>query len=404
MVNLLDLLNKEFDDDVASKMASAIGESETLTQRAIAGALPAVLGRLVTIASNQQGAAQLFEMLRESGLDGRRLGSAAQTFASHFATRDLSAIGSPLVAEVFATHQKGITDWLSSFSRIRRSSAESLLGLMVPLVMDFVSRTAASTGRFNASSLAGLLGVQARFLRSAPIGVAGVPWLQSLDASPGFVSASPAGNRGRGWLTWAVPVLALLVILWSVRVSRTEPPAGHLDGTTGPTSAVHSAETVTSTYGVNLGRLTKQVLPNGVELNIPEKGIEIQLAKFIEDPSTPVTPDNWFTFDRIEFETGSARLTASAQDQIRSVAEILKAFPSVAIKVGGYTDSTGDAAANRRLSTERARTTMNALVALGVSQQRLEAEGYGAEHPVASNDTDQGRQRNRRIDLRVTHK
>jgi outer membrane protein OmpA-like peptidoglycan-associated protein len=76
----------------------------------------------------------------------------------------------------------------------------------------------------------------------------------------------------------------------------------------------------------------------------------------------------------------------------------------VAIKVGGYTDSTGDAAANRRLSRERARTTMNALVALGVGQQRLEAEGYGEEHPVASNDTDEGRQRNRRIDLRVTHK
>lgn len=404
MVNLLDLLNKEFDDDVASRLASAIGESETLTQRAITGALPVVLGRLVTIASNQQGAAHLFGMLRESGLDGRRLGSAAQTFASDFATRDLSAIGSPLVAEVFGTHQKGLTDWLSSVSRIRRSSAESLLGLMVPLVMDFVSRTAASTGRFNASSVAGLLGVQAGFLRSVPTGVAGVPGLQSLDASPGSAPASAAANMGLAWLTWAVPVLALLVILWTVRVSRTEQPVGHLNGATGSTSAVHSAETVTSTYGVNLGRLTKQVLPNGVELNIPEKGIEVQLANFIEDRSTPVTPDTWFTFDRIEFETGSARLTPSAQDQIRSVAEILKAFPSVAIKVGGYTDSTGDAAANRRLSRERARTTMNALVALGVGQQRLEAEGYGEEHPVASNDTDEGRQRNRRIDLRVTHK
>ena len=76
----------------------------------------------------------------------------------------------------------------------------------------------------------------------------------------------------------------------------------------------------------------------------------------------------------------------------------------MSVKVGGYTDNVGDPAANLKLSQERAQNTMNALAALGVEKVRIEAEGYGEQHPVADNSTDEGRQRNRRIDIRVTKK
>ena len=83
---------------------------------------------------------------------------------------------------------------------------------------------------------------------------------------------------------------------------------------------------------------------------------------------------------------------------------ILKAYPKVKLKMGGYTDSRGNAAMNKKLSAERSRSVMDKVVGVGIAASRFESEGYGAEHPVASNDTPEGRQQNRRVDVRVTAK
>ena len=73
-------------------------------------------------------------------------------------------------------------------------------------------------------------------------------------------------------------------------------------------------------------------------------------------------------------------------------------------KLGGYTDNTGDKAFNLKLSDDRAKNVMAELVKLGVEAPRLAAEGYGEEHPVGDNATEEGRQKNRRISIRVTEK
>ena len=82
----------------------------------------------------------------------------------------------------------------------------------------------------------------------------------------------------------------------------------------------------------------------------------------------------------------------------------MKAYPNVEIKIGGYTDSTGNADANLKLSQDRANAVMAELVKLGVPAARMKAEGYGSKFPVAPNKTPAGRSKNRRIDIRVTKK
>ena len=74
------------------------------------------------------------------------------------------------------------------------------------------------------------------------------------------------------------------------------------------------------------------------------------------------------------------------------------------MKLGGYTDNTGKAASNLKLSQDRANSVRVELEKMGISKDRLEAEGYGQAHPVASNDTEEGRAQNRRISIRVTKK
>ena len=83
-------------------------------------------------------------------------------------------------------------------------------------------------------------------------------------------------------------------------------------------------------------------------------------------------------------------------------ADILKAYPAVHLKIGGYTDNVGDEAANLALSQARAASVVNELVSMGIAADRLEAKGYGEEHPVATNGTEEGREQNRRVAFQVT--
>ncbi len=153
-----------------------------------------------------------------------------------------------------------------------------------------------------------------------------------------------------------------------------------------------------------LGAFTGLKLPDGVELKVPEFGIESKLTAFIEDPGKPADKTTWFDFDRLLFDTGKATLQPASQEQLQNVAAILKAFPKVHARIGGYTDTTGDAAANLALSQDRATNVMNELVKLGVPAGSLDAKGYGPEHSVADNATEEGRAKNRRISIRVTEK
>jgi outer membrane protein OmpA-like peptidoglycan-associated protein len=145
-------------------------------------------------------------------------------------------------------------------------------------------------------------------------------------------------------------------------------------------------------------------LPNGVTLHIPANGVENKLLAFIEDKGKPISPTTWFSFDRLEFETNASTLKPSSQEQVRNIAEIMKAYPQVTVKFGGYTDNTGSPDQNLQLSRERASSAMNQVAALGVDASRLTAEGYSEQNPIADNATDEGRQRNRRVDINVTAK
>ncbi len=93
--------------------------------------------------------------------------------------------------------------------------------------------------------------------------------------------------------------------------------------------------------------------------------------------------------------------------QIENAAKILQAFPNLKIKIGGYTDNTGDAAKNVTLSENRAKTVYNAIMNKGAAASSFDDEpfkGYGIEHPIGDNNTDAGRAQNRRIACVVTAK
>jgi outer membrane protein OmpA-like peptidoglycan-associated protein len=152
------------------------------------------------------------------------------------------------------------------------------------------------------------------------------------------------------------------------------------------------------------GAMVSVHLPTGVDLRVPNNGVETKLVTYLQDPSRHGTDTVWFDFDRLLFEPNSATLAPSSTEQLHNVATILAAYPTARATIGGYTDNTGDADANVKLSQDRAANVVSQLVVLSVAPNRLTAKGYGAAHPVADNNTDVGRSQNRRIAIRITEK
>jgi len=104
----------------------------------------------------------------------------------------------------------------------------------------------------------------------------------------------------------------------------------------------------------------------------------------------------------VQYETNSSTLTADSKYQLNDLVEILNKYPKLRIEISGHTDNTGDADGNRTLSQQRAETVKAYLISQGVLNARLTAVGYGSSKPIDSNDTDAGRQKNRRTEFRIT--
>ena len=104
----------------------------------------------------------------------------------------------------------------------------------------------------------------------------------------------------------------------------------------------------------------------------------------------------------INFQSGSSELPASMEPFLQNAAHDLKQMPAgYTLEIAGYTDNTGDAARNVVLSQRRADAVREALVKSGANADMLVAKGYGGANPIASNDTPEGRLRNRRIEYRL---
>ena len=103
----------------------------------------------------------------------------------------------------------------------------------------------------------------------------------------------------------------------------------------------------------------------------------------------------------VTFDTNSTVLRPGLQSEINRVAGVLNQYPNTLVRVEGHTDNKGTDAYNMDLSNRRALAVKNLLVQRGIADSRIEAVGYGETLPVATNDTEAGRQRNRRVEIKI---
>lgn len=151
------------------------------------------------------------------------------------------------------------------------------------------------------------------------------------------------------------------------------------------------------------GSIEEIKLNGGKTISIGEGSQLYQMYQSVKQKDKAVLdPGDWYTIENLYFQTGSSDLKAGSDTQLNNLAEILNAYPDVKVKLGGYSDNTGNEESNQKLSNLRAQTAKLKLLELGISADRVEAEGYGSQYPVCeANDTDECKAKNRRIDVRV---
>ncbi|MET4108806.1 OmpA family protein [Hymenobacter sp. UYP22] len=215
---------------------------------------------------------------------------------------------------------------------------------------------------------------------------------------------------------WGVLLLAAVVVGYLFGNWR-ETPFGNATALTRATAAPAEkpAPEQTGRYDASSGNYIYDTgqplilhLADGTTQKVGATSTENRLYTFLADPTQQVDSINrtkgWINFDRVYFEPGSTTLTDESFLQLRNVASILKTFPASVVKLGGYTDSTGNPLKNFQLSEERAKTAMLAIASMGVDMNRVQAKGYGGKYFITPNTTPEGRALNRRISIRVLKK
>jgi OmpA-OmpF porin, OOP family len=364
-------------------VARNLGESEQAVSRGMDLSTASIFSALARKAGDPDAMRQVVDLATKTP---------TTAIASALGGGQLMGPGSSLIAgserflsSLFGGGQGSILNSISRESGLRAAGTASILALGAQSVLSFIGSRVRDEG-MTATGLSEFLRREGANLRSAlPAGFneafSSEPAAFGVRTSTPPPYVPPVQKRGIPWL-WILPLAAILLgLLWLAIRPK-------------------SVENLTA----NLGSLISMSLPDGTVLSVPERGVEGRLLAFVRDPNRSPDTTSWFDFDRLLFDTGSATLQPQSQDQLRSVAAILRAYPNVHMRIGGYTDNTGGADQNLKLSNDRASNVMAELVRLGISPDRLEAKGYGEDHPIADNSTEEGRAQNRRISMLVTQK
>jgi OmpA-OmpF porin, OOP family len=417
MASILDGITGLVNPQLVSQVAGRLGEPEPNVQRG----MQTTVTTLMAAMANKAGDAGFMRTILDTGKRFASDPAASASAAMGSAATVADTAGSPvtgLLSSLFGgSSTTAVSTAIAGASGLRPESASSLLTMGMPLVLGWLGHRARQEG-MDASGLGAWLGRERTTLANALpsglgslLGASGVSMPKVDIPNTGIPSAArmPPMTTSRNWIPAALAgLLAVLLIgYFTLRHKPAETVVAQNGGAIATDTAVRApapAMAAVDSSASAVSGMIHETIPGGIEMTVAPNGIEARMIQFIKDSSARVNDTTWFNFDRLLFETGSATLKPESQAQLKTVAQILQAYPNVKARIGGYTDNSGDAAANMKLSESRAQNVRAELEKLGVASDRLDAKGYGDEHPVGDNSTADGRAANRRIALRVTAK
>ncbi|MCQ9635536.1 OmpA family protein [Chryseobacterium sp. WG23] len=438
-LNVIDLIKGQLGPALVSQAASQFGESESGISKAIGGLLPAVVGGLANNADNP-GVLDAITKASSSGILGNLLGGSSN-----------NSIITSLLSSLFGDKVGGLVNSIASFSGVSNNTAGSLLNLVTGATVGTVGKYAADNN-LGASGISSLLNDQKGIVSSllpaglslASFGLGAENWFGQAKETVSSVTSTAKDNIAEGVATarenvtegarevreqfnnnnnnnegggsiwkWLLPLLLLIAagyFLWRQceKKQTTTTTTATSDSTAAGTTVDTAATTGTATPAPATVKTDENIDLNGVMLKGYKGGLEDQMISFLKSggyknaADDAALKDKWYDFDHVNFKMGSSTsLEAGSQGQLDNLVAILKAFPDAKVKIGGYTDKTGNEASNVKLSQARADYIKAALAKAGVGAQVLGAEGYGSKFAtVDAKASDAERAADRKMSVR----
>jgi OOP family OmpA-OmpF porin len=147
---------------------------------------------------------------------------------------------------------------------------------------------------------------------------------------------------------------------------------------------------------LSLGR--RDIAANVTVTNEPNQTLRLTLRYKRYDPPPSTAPEPRFVLEGVTFDSGKATIRPESFPRLDGVVEYMTYKTSARIQIAGHTDNQGNPKTNKALSQKRAEACRDYLVSKGIDKGRIDAIGYGDEQPIRPNDTEEGRQTNRRIE------
>jgi len=339
------------------RIAEVLGESDQTVSRAMQSAIGTVLGGLATRSDNPNFLQKILDLV-PSGTGDTTWSNLASGVADP--NSSLISAGKRMTSTLFGGAEDMVTRALGAGTGMKPGATSSLMAMAAPMVMTFLGRRVRDEG-MSMGGLGTLLQREIPAIRGVlPAGVIDLLWPRQHETVAASPVVAQTVTEEKSSAMWLVPLLLLALIPGLYWIFN------------------HGTRRVVEAPRPEMGTANREVpdLPN---TRTPE-------------PALPSKVD-------LYFETGSAKLRPESSVRLREFAGILAANPDAHVTVNGYTDNRGNAASNTRLSQKRANAVKADLVRQGIAAERLTAQGFGEENPIADNATVRGRGMNRRVSV-----
>ncbi len=462
-LNLLDILKDQVTGQIADKAGSFLGESSDNVSSALGGIFPSLLGSMIDKGSSPEGAKGLMGMI--DNVDGGILDNIGGLFGGgSSAVNGLMNSGGGIIESLLGNKLGGVIEMVTKMSGMKNSSVGSLIKLAAPFLigkigkmiagkgisglMDLLSGQKKNVAAAMPSGMGGLLGLSSfgdmmsgakdvvsdaadkvgdtgRAAMGAAgdagkkvVGAAGSAVGAAGDAGKAAVGAAgDVASSGLGFLKWLLPILLLGALAYFLAtkgckgtVDSVKDAAGEVTDAAGDAAGAagdmvkDGADAIGDAAGAigeaargafaKVDDVAKAALD---KITFAAGSAGQQMMDFIGGGEGNGT----FRFNNLTFATGSAAIDQSSAAEVDNIAAIMKAYPGVNVRVDGHTDSTGNADSNMQLSQARAEAVKGRLIAQGIDASRLSAKGFGQDSPVATNDTQEGRDQNKRVEVTI---
>jgi OmpA-OmpF porin, OOP family len=434
--NLIDNLQTAVTNaNLAQKMGVYLGEDASAIKAGIDFAIPTLVGFMAKKSINIEGAGSLLNVIRTGNHTGNILNTLSSLFDGRTNMRNYTEGGNKAVQAYLGEDSTKILGLLNKSASFKKDNTASiLLNLTTPIVLSAISKQI-TLQDLPVSGLRDFMKEQSGYVSSMlPKGVAEILGVTETEPKKKPVVADTESKKSikeavlpretvdrsdaepfplRTTMVWLGGICAVIALGYGAMKLMGSAPksdsnlAQQIEKTATPDPVIHplsdTVKAAAATPAPAAPAVGGVLLADGVTLNVPKGSFEEELVNVVRNPADSTYRNRWFILDRSPFDGETANLKPEAAAQLQNLASIMKAYPRMSIKIGGFLDIAGHKA-NPKLASLRSISVFRELLKYGVLRKNLRADGYGSTMAIASNDTEEGRIKNRRVAIIVKTK